>query len=82
MAAALEIAFAGENHISAMDGGEPPITDCPGCWLETYGLEEGRCAVCGCEMPADAECAVYGQPLTTEEYRYNNSLCGHHKITY
>ena len=55
---------------------------CPGCWLETYGLEEGRCAVCGFEMPADAECAVYGQPLTTEEYRYNNSLCGHHKITY
>jgi len=75
---ALDQAFAAESHYAVKDGGKPPIGECPDCWAETYVYEEGRCAACGFQMPEDAECALCGQSLTTEEYREHEGLCSYH----
>ncbi|WP_156026338.1 hypothetical protein [Xanthobacter sp. 91] len=75
---AFDETFGIETHIAVKDGGEPPISTCPECSEETYVVEEARCAACDFELPGDAQCAVCGNGLSTEEYYEHDGLCSYH----
>lgn len=79
MVAGIDDAYGAEAHIAAKDGGEPPVGSCPKCGEETYVFVEGGCALCGFDMPDDAQCVVCDEPLTLEDYEGGSGLCGYHR---
>ncbi|MCE9609209.1 MAG: hypothetical protein K8R23_03165 [Chthoniobacter sp.] len=66
--------FAGENHVSVKDGGEPVTIKCPSCGQEGYIVEENQCVICGesCEQT----CACCGNSIPVSELGDGN-LCGY-----
>jgi DNA-directed RNA polymerase subunit M/transcription elongation factor TFIIS len=77
---ALKESLRAEGHIAAMEGGDPVLDECPECSKETYVLAEGKCLNPGCEFNLDGhECAVCGESLTLDDYRYGDGhLCSYH----
>ncbi|MGE0416367.1 MAG: hypothetical protein AB7O80_06145 [Acetobacteraceae bacterium] len=74
----LEERYAGESFLAAKGDIEAPLEDCPECQRHSYVTEQSACAICGFEMPDDAECAVCGEPLSVEDYEEHGSLCSYH----
>lgn len=69
-----------EDHIAAMEGDDPVLEECPECLKETYVFDEGKCLNPKCDFSLDGyECAVCGEGLTLDDYRYGDgSLCSRH----
>lgn len=77
---ALEESLAVESYISAKDGGDSVLEECPECTKNTYVHAEGRCLNPGCDFSVDDyECAVCSESLTLDDYRYGDGgLCSYH----
>lgn len=71
---ALSEHFAGYNHRSVKDGGDPATTTCPFCGEEGYILDEERCALCG--EHAEHTCARCGCQIPESELS-DGSFCGY-----
>jgi hypothetical protein len=71
---ALNEHFAGYNHLSVKDEGEPATTTCPFCGEEGYILDEERCALCG--EHAEHTCARCGCRIPESELN-DGSYCGY-----
>ncbi len=74
---ALDAHFEMEGHIAVKDGGEPPLSTCPECALETYVIwnEENGCVWCGLSLD---ECSMCSASLTPDNVSMDsNTLCGH-----
>jgi hypothetical protein len=78
-AALIESLWA-ESHIAAMEGGDVVLDECPECFRETYVVAEGKCLNPKCGFSVEGyECAVCGEGLTLDDYRYGDGkLCGYH----
>lgn len=78
---ALKESLWAENHIAAMDGGDPVLDQCPECFKETYAFTEGKCLNPGCGFSLNGyKCAVCSEYLTLDDYRYGDSnLCNYHE---
>jgi hypothetical protein len=74
----VESHYAGESFAAAKGECEEPLEDCPECSRHTYVTDQAGCALCGFEMPDDAECAVCGEPLSVEDYSAHGHLCSYH----
>jgi hypothetical protein len=78
---AITEAFFGETYIAMTDGGEPPISSCHECGMESYVYEEDECAIC-LESRPYTSCARCGAGLSTDEQELNG-LCGYcHHISF
>ncbi|RLW63957.1 MAG: hypothetical protein B6D73_14310 [gamma proteobacterium symbiont of Stewartia floridana] len=78
---AITEAFYGETYIAMTDGGEPPISSCHECGMESYVYEEDSCAICLGARPYSS-CGRCGASLSTDEQDLNG-LCGYcHHITF
>ncbi|HEY5086829.1 MAG TPA: hypothetical protein VII66_05640 [Gemmatimonadaceae bacterium] len=71
--AALDDALGWEAYEALKDGGDSPLAECPTCGLETYVMEEVRCARCG--ESAEHTCSVCGSSILPEEMG-SSPLCG------
>jgi hypothetical protein len=73
---ALERAYLGwgarHHHDDPSD--DPPICECPSCWLAAFSTEEDRCLVCGETRPYK-ECGRCGERLGLSEQ--DGGLCGY-----
>jgi DNA-directed RNA polymerase subunit M/transcription elongation factor TFIIS len=51
--AALNESLWVDEHIAAMEGGDPVVDQCPECFKETYVFAEGKCLNpdCGVQLP-------------------------------
>jgi ribosomal protein L37E len=70
---AIESSLSIDAYISAKDGGESPYVTCPECGLETYVIEENRCASCG--ESVETTCIRCGSSILPEELE-TSPLCG------
>jgi hypothetical protein len=70
-------AYEWKDYVAMTDGGEPPVTTCYGCRLETYLREEDFCAACGTSRDYE-ECLVCSTDLTPEEQDFGG-LCSYHQ---
>lgn len=78
--AALKESLWVDDHIAAMEGGDPALDECPECFKETYVLSEDRCLNPGCGFSlGDRECAICSEAITLDDYRHGNGgLCSYH----
>jgi len=68
-----QILFA-EAYIAATDGGEPPTMHCIDCGLDSFVVEEGRCAACGYAYPRQI-CGSCGEEVVGEDIVRTDGLC-------
>jgi DNA-directed RNA polymerase subunit RPC12/RpoP len=73
--AALREYLAGDRYEAVKDGGRDPLTDCPGCFRETFLVEEGICAMCGYELDF-LSCMRCDSPLEADDQDLGG-LCGY-----
>lgn len=66
--------FATDNHISALDGGDPVTGTCPNCSADAYHYESQICAVC--EESVDHECSFCGSVIIPAELD-DDGLCAY-----
>ncbi len=69
-------AFWAHSFEAAKDGGDPPLYDCPECGVETFIMEDDRCANCGYEREYD-ECLICHATLGPDEQEYGG-FCAYH----
>jgi ribosomal protein L37E len=70
---AIEAALEADAYISMKDGGESPYVSCPECGLDTYVVQENRCASCG--ESAETTCIRCGSGIPPEELM-SSPMCG------
>jgi ribosomal protein L37E len=70
---AIDAALGAEAYLSMKDGVESLYVDCPECGLETYIVEENRCAACG--ESVETTCIRCGSTIPPEELS-SSPMCG------
>lgn len=60
-------------YIAMTDGGEPPLTECPGCEEETFVDEEGMCAACG--YAPDYHCTLCKTEISEDDLVRHDGMC-------
>lgn len=70
--------YGDEAYSAAKDGGEAPVIDCPECGQDVFVVQFGSCALCGFEVPDDAQCAICGETLSAHDYYEHDGLCSYH----
>jgi hypothetical protein len=66
--------YAGENHYSVKDGGDPVTIDCPECCRDSFHLERNLCLLCG--ESAELVCRICANAIPTSEID-GSGICGY-----
>lgn len=66
--------YAGENHVSVKDGGDPVTIDCPVCNCDSFHLEKNMCLLCG--ESTELTCSICENSIPASEID-GSGICGY-----
>lgn len=66
--------YAGENHHSVKDGGDPVTIDCPECNCDSFHLEKNMCLLCG--ESTELTCRICENEIPSSEID-GSGICGY-----